>query len=263
LKAKEIIEIMNKWAPPSLVDHWDNTGFQIGDDNKEVDKILLALDLDYNVYKWAKLHDFKMIITHHPAIFAPMKSITTNSYKEGLIYNLIKDGIVVFNVHTNLDRAEGGLNDYLAKILGLKNLQVLEIDKMGEEVDHGYGRVGDIEEVSLSEYLQFIKGRLETDYLIVYGETEKTVKRVAVCGGSGAEFITHAHRSNASIYVTGDIKYHDAQEGAELGITVVDAGHYHTEKIILPVIKEHLEKNLREKLHIEIWDKPSPPYKIY
>jgi len=263
LKAREIIRIMNNWAPPSLIDNWDNTGFQIGNDKKEVKKILIALDLDQGVYERASLGDFQMIISHHPVIFKPLKSVTTEGHREKLIYNIIKDDIVVFNAHTNLDRAENGLNDHLARLLGLKKPEILELDQEGNEVVNGYGRVGDIEEVALLDYLSLIKKELDTDYLTVYGEFERRIKRVAVCGGSGSDFIPHAYKKGACIYITGDIKYHDAQLGTEMGLTIVDAGHYHTEKIILPVIKRYLEENLGEDLYIEIWDKPSPEYKIY
>jgi len=260
LKAKEIIRLMNSWAPSELIDKWDNTGFQIGNDEKEVKRILIALDLDEKVYDRALGGDFHMIISHHPIIFKPIASITTTTYKEKLLFNLIQKDIVVYNAHTNLDRADNGVNDELARLLEIKNPQVLELF---EENDFGYGRVGDIEEKSLKDYLTLIKKRLNTDFLLVYGDMGRTVKRVALCGGSGSEFIYDAYKKDACIYITGDIKYHDAQYGTELGLTIVDAGHFHTEKIILPKIKEYLENNMEEDIYIEIWNEPSPSYSIY
>ncbi|NLY86420.1 MAG: Nif3-like dinuclear metal center hexameric protein [Tissierellia bacterium] len=259
MKAKEIIKLMNNWAPAELIDNWDNTGFQIGNDEKDIKRILISLDLDERVYNRALDGDFHMIITHHPIIFKPITSITTSTYKEKLLFNLIQKDIVVYNAHTNLDRANNGVNDELAKLLGLRDPQTLE---MGEDEDYGYGRVGDIEEQSLKDYLTFIKKRLDTEFLIVYGDMDRTVKRVALCGGSGSGFIYDAYKKEACIYITGDIKYHDAQYGTELGLTIVDAGHYHTEKIILPIVKEYLEKNI-EDVYIEIWKEPSPPYGIF
>lgn len=250
---------MNNWAPAELIDNWDNTGFQIGNDEKDIKRILISLDLDERVYNRALDGDFHMIITHHPIIFKPITSITTSTYKEKLLFNLIQKDIVVYNAHTNLDRANNGVNDELAKLLGLRDPQTLE---MGEDEDYGYGRVGDIEEQSLKDYLTFIKKRLDTEFLIVYGDMDRTVKRVALCGGSGSGFIYDAYKKEACIYITGDIKYHDAQYGTELGLTIVDAGHYHTEKIILPIVKEYLEKNI-EDVYIEIWKEPSPSYGIF
>ena len=254
---------MNAWALPELIDSWDNTGFQIGDDNKEVGRILIALDLSEKVYKKAIEENFHMIITHHPLIFKPVNSITTLNHKDKLIYNLIKNEIVVYNAHTNLDRAEGGVNHRLEKLLGLEETKPLHLTGLNLESPSGYGRVGNIEEMELIDYIKVIKEKLDTKNVIVYGNQERVIKRVAVCGGSGAEFIYDAYRENADIYITGDIKYHEAQMADELGLTIIDAGHYHTEKIILPVIKTYLEKELKDRLYVEIYNNPSPLYKIY
>ena len=262
MKAKDIIGLMNKWAMPELIDSWDNTGFQIGDDNKEVKKILLALDLDSKVLEKAINDDFQMIITHHPLIFQPIKSITNLNYKGKLIQELIKNEILVYNAHSNLDQAKGGVNDELAKLLGLKNSKILSENHFKEINSYGYGKVGDIDNVNLEEYLDFVKKKLKINNLIVYGDLNKKISRVAVCGGSGSSFIDDAYRENACIYITGDIKYHDAQLADQLGLTLIDPGHYHTEKVILPVVKEYmLEKS--DELYIEVWDKPSPEYRIY
>ncbi|MBU5313582.1 Nif3-like dinuclear metal center hexameric protein [Tissierella carlieri] len=263
MKAKEIIELMNDWALPILIDHWDNTGFQIGDENKEVNRILVALDLDMEVYEKAVKEDFDMIITHHPLIFKPISSITTSNYKGKLIHDLIRNEIVIYNAHTNLDQAENGVNDELAKLLELCNPTALKLSNLDFESSYGYGKVGDIKEIELVDYIKQIKEKLNTDSLIVYGNQERKINRVAICGGSGSEFIYDAYKQKACIYITGDIKYHDAQLGAELGLTIIDAGHYHTEKVILPVIKEYLEKEKNCNIYVEIWERPSPLYKIY
>lgn len=253
---------MNKWASPELIDSWDNTGFQIGDDEKEVERVLVALDLDSKVLEKAIDEDYQMIITHHPLIFKPLDRVTTLDPKGNLIYNIIKNEIIVYNAHSNLDQAKGGVNDELAKLLGLKNPKVLYETSINNTGTYGYGKIGDVEEINILDYLSFIKEKLDIDYLTLYGDSNKKINRVAVCGGSGSEFIYNAYKEKACIYITGDIKYHDAQLGDELGISIVDAGHFHTEKIILPIIKKYLVKN-NNKLHIEIWNKPSPSYMIY
>ncbi len=268
MKAANIIEILDNLAPRYLIDKWDNTGFQIGDPEMKVEKILIALDLDRRVFKRALDINAQMIITHHPIIFYPLKSINKLSYKESLIYDIIKEDIVVYNAHTNLDMADGGVNDTLAKILGLKNTRSLksiyeenpyELANKGKIF--GYGRIGEIEEIYLDEYLEIIKEKLAINHLIVYGNRDKKVKNIALCGGSGSSFIKEAFSNEVDLYITGDIKYHDAQYGDELGLTIVDAGHFHTEKVILPIIKEYLEKNI-ENIEIEIYGESSPPYTI-
>ena len=262
MRAKDIIKLMNKWALPELIDSWDNTGFQIGDENQEIKRILIALDLDSKVLKKAINENFQMIITHHPLIFQPINSITNLNYKEKMIYDLIRNDIIVYNAHSNLDQAEGGVNDELAKLLGLKNTRILRKNHENEINSYGYGKIGDIDDINILDYLDFIKKALKTDNLVVYGDMNKKVNKIAVCGGSGSDFIYDAYKENSCVYITGDIKYHDAQLADELGLTLVDAGHYHTEKIILPVIKDYLLDGSNE-FYIEIWDKPSPNYAIY
>ena len=261
MKAKEIIKLMNQWASPELIDSWDNTGFQIGNDEKEIRKILIALDLDSKVLEKAICENYQMIITHHPLIFKPVKSITTLEPKGNLIYNIIKNEIVIYNAHTNLDQAKGGVNDELARLLGLKNTKTLYQTSINETEIFGYGKIGEIEEINLMDYVKFIKEKLDIDYLTIYGNSDRKINRVSVCGGGGSDFIYNAYEEGACIYITGDIKYHDAQLADELGITLIDAGHYHTEKVILPVIKDYLIKS-NNKLHIDVWNKPSPSYMI-
>ncbi len=260
LKAKNIIDTMNKWAKPSLIDTWDNTGFQIGNEEKQINKILISLDLDNNVLEKAINKAYDMIITHHPLIFQPMKSITTGGYKEKLVYDLIRNDIIVYNAHTNLDQVENGVSHELGKILGLRDTEVLHYTDPDEK--YGYGLVGNIGEIDLIEYLKVIKLSLGIKDLIVYGDIKRTINRLAVCGGAGADFIYDAYKSGAHVYVTGDIKYHDGQLADEYGLTIIDPSHYHTEKIILPVIRDYLKENF-SNLVIDIWDKPSPAYGIY
>lgn len=362
LKAKEIIKLLDSWAKPYLIDDWDNTGFQIGDPNKLVEKILLSLDLDRKALEKAKDKNVDMIITHHPIIFKPLNKITTTNYEEKLIYDTIKEEIVVYNAHSNLDLAIGGVNDTLAELLGLKDLDVLStsyieplykiavfvpkshVDKVRnvlgksgagwignyshctynvegfgtfmpregsnpfigesgklEKVDeikietiveaknikkvitkmlkahpyeevaydiyplknegrkYGYGRVGEIEEMALKDFLNLIKEKLDVDPIKVFGYKDKTIKRVALCGGSGASFIYNAYEKDADIYVTGDIKYHDAQLGHQLGLIVVDANHYDTEKVILPKLKDYICNSVQSPVEVIVHKESSPP----
>lgn len=251
---------MNNWAKPSLIDTWDNTGFQIGNEDKKVNKILISLDLDNNVLEKAIKEKYDMIINHHPIIFKAIKSITTNNYKEKLLYDLIRNDIVVYNAHTNLDQAKNGVSHQLAKCVGIRESEVLHYTD--ENTKYGYGQVGNIREIDLIDYIDDIKTGLNVEDLIVYGDLKRNISRVAVCGGAGSDFIYDAYKSGADVYITGDVKYHEAQLALEYGLTIIDAGHYHTEKIILPVIQKHIKENLGD-LSVDIWDKSSPTYHIY
>lgn len=259
MKAKYIIETLNKWIDPVLIDDWDNTGFQIGNESKDIKKILISLDLDRRVLNHIIDQKYEMIITHHPIIFKPLNSITTNNPKENIIYDLIQHGIVAYNAHTNLDVVKGGVSEELARVLGLRETFTLFNKNIG---DLGYGKVGFIDERILIDYADYIKDKLNIKHVTIYGNLYKKIKKVAVCGGTGSDFIYDAYKNNADVYVTGDIKYHEAQLSDEYDMTLIDIGHFHSEKIILPVIKKYLDDNLIEII-TDIWNEPSPSYIIY
>lgn len=265
MKAYQIIDKLNTWAMPELIDSWDNTGFQIGNDEKIVENILISLDLDNQAIEYAVKNNIDMIITHHPIIFSPLKEITNKSYIGNIILKCIKNDIVVYNGHSNLDLAVGGVNDELSDIFCLKNVQPIEVNKIDKENNvYGYGRVGDVEDFKIKDFLELVKAKLAVDYIKVYGDlSDRIIKRVAVLGGSGASFIKSAKEKKADIIITSDIKYHDAQLSEQLDIVIVDAGHFHTEKVILPKIRTFILKHIDSSLDIHILNKPGLNEVIY
>lgn len=260
LKAKNIIEMMENWAPTELAEEWDNVGFQIGEYDKEINKILIALDIDHRVVKKAVEENFDMIITHHPFIFQGIKKINNLNYDGKIIIDLIKNNIVIYNAHTNLDQAIGGVNEELSNLFDLENSKTIVNSE--ENTQKGYGKVGNIGKIKLEDYLEKIKTILDVKKITVFGDVEKEINKVALIGGSGGGFIEEVAETGADLFITGDIKYHDAQKAEKLDLILIDAGHYHTEKIILPVIKERL-KELNKDLEVEVYEKPSPLYGIY
>lgn len=262
MKAIDVINTMEKWAKTELIDTWDNTGFQIGNPEKKVKNILIALDLDEKILEIGIKGKYDMIITHHPLIFSPLETIISENPKEKLILDIIKQDIVVYNAHSNLDLSIGGVNDVLANLLNLKNTKPLHLINDDTEI-YGYGRVGEIEETSILDLIEKIKEQLDVENLIVYGDIDKKINRIAVCGGSGSDFILDAHRLGAQVYVTGDIKYHEAQLAYEQDMTLIDPGHFHSEKIILPEIERYLIRELKDKLNIKVIMESSLPHKIY
>lgn len=261
MKAKGIIDILNQIAPQNLIDSWDNTGFQIGDDEKNIKKILIALDLDNIIADKAIKEGYHMIITHHPLIFKSLKSINNSDYIGRLIMKLISNDIVVYNAHSNLDLANGGVNDEFARLMNLQNIKPLsEVIINGET--YGYGRIGQVESTDFLSLINNIKSALSVENIRVYGNKD-SIQRIALCGGSGSDFIRDAFEKNADIYITGDIKYHDAQTALQLGLVLVDAGHFHTEKIILPKLKDMLLIKLDNEVEIDVYMDTSVKYKIY
>lgn len=262
MKAIDIMDSMEKWAKVELIDSWDNTGFQIGNSEKQVDKILIALDLDEKILEIAIKGEYDMIITHHPLIFSPLKTITSQAPKEKLILDIIKHDIIVYNAHSNLDLSIGGVNDVFADLLDMENTKPLHL--INETTDiYGYGRVGDIGKTSILDLADKVKDKLDLENLIIYGDRSKPIDRIAVCGGSGSDFIMDAYRSGAQAYITGDIKYHEAQLAYELGMIIIDPGHFHSEKIVLPKIEEYLNRELEKKVNIKVIMESSLPHRIY
>lgn len=263
--AGDIIKAIHELAPPYLAEKWDNSGLQLGSVKKKVSKILLALDVSRSVVEEAIKNNVDMIVTHHPLIFAGLKSISNDETKGEMIYNLIKKDIVVFASHTNLDVCNNGPNDYLSQLLGLDNLDILDVtyEKATQDCKLGNGRIGTIKEpIALGEYAKVVKGKLSCSSVRVYGDLNRAIKQIAVCGGSGGDFIIDAYKKGADLYVTGDIKYHDSQLALELGLSIIDAGHFDTEKHILDLLKRYLSSVVSENVSISIYGGNDYAFKV-
>lgn len=250
VKCKDIIEIMNLLAPLGLAEEWDNCGLSIGSPNYEVKKILIALDAIEPVIQEAIALNIDMIITHHPLIlFQKIKNITTQTHLGNNIIQLIQNKISVFSAHTNLDIAFGGTNDVLAHLAGLENIHILEEtfqDKDGKS--YGIGRIGTLsKEMRFEDFANKIKKQLNLNSMRVVGSLDKTVKTVALCTGSGFEYMMKAKKENADVYITADLKFHEAQKAIEEGLCLIDATHYASENIIVPILKKYIEKEAKNR----------------
>lgn len=228
MKVYQIAEIIEKIAPSDLAEEWDNIGLLIGDKNKDVSKILVALDINSNILKQAIDLKVDMIITHHPLIFKPISRIT-----DDVLTSLIKNDIVVYSAHTNLDSSENGVNFALSEALSLKNT-----------FRQGMMVIGDADEVSAYDFIDFVKKTLKVEAVRVSDyEFAKKIKKVAVLGGSGGDFINQAIELGCDAFVTGEASYHDAQTAFENDILLISAGHFETENPVVDVLAEYLKNN--------------------
>ncbi|MBQ0110776.1 MAG: Nif3-like dinuclear metal center hexameric protein [Oscillospiraceae bacterium] len=229
----EVYDILEKWAPKSSATPGDNPGFLVGNSEDTVEKILVTLDCTSESILQAIKIGANLIVTHHPIIYAPLKNVT----QESRAYKLIKNGISVISWHTNLDMAKGGVNDVLAKSLGISGLKVLENIETGFQ-----SRIGVIdEELTPDELAARCKEVLGGNVRYVKGD--RPIKTVAVCGGSGTDMVYPAILCGADALVTADIKHSMFITAAEKGFTLIDAGHYFTENIIVKPLAEYLEKH--------------------
>lgn len=357
MQVKDIIRIMDTFAPPRLAESWDNVGLAVGDPEMPVNRILLALSPSMDVFEAAAAQGANMVVTHHPFIFKGLKTLRTDTATGRAAAFCIRHDIAVFCAHTNLDITRGGVNDVLAARLGLTQvgdfvvtetapavklvtfvppdysesvkqalldagagcqgdydscarqtegtgqfrpneaahpwqgrpgtlehtaetrLEVLvDDDRLSAvmsalhaahpyeepafDVLHNHGRVrresigrlGELPEpVRLGDWLRNVKQALGISTLRFAGDGDRYVRRVACCGGSAAEYLRDAHRCGADVYVTGDVKYHDAQAALELGTAIVDVGHFGGEHPVLETVRTLLEREGGQELGVEIW----------
>lgn len=235
----DIIKIMEEIAPPAMAEDWDNVGLMLGRRCKAVKKLLLALDITGEVVQQAIAQKADMIITHHPLIFRGLKRVTDNEWQQELLLTLAEKGIAVYSAHTNLDCVSSGVNDVLAKKLHLDSVDVLDSD-------NGLGRIGIVPVCSLHEFAAMVKKVLRADYVAV-GDAGKQVHKVAVCGGAGSDLISLALLCGADTLVTGDIKYHEAQQAVFSGLNVIDAGHQPTELPVMDDLADRLSQRFAQR----------------
>jgi len=232
----KIKRFFDEHYPLDLAYEWDNVGLQIGTLNKELTGVLIALDLTKEIVEEALKKSANLIVVHHPLIFKPLKDIKTDAYKGQLIERLIKEDIAVYVSHTNYDLGHNGMNAMLSKKLGLRNVEILEY----EDETHGIGRIGDVDPMRLEDAIDAVKSRLKMDHgRLITKKPSKTVKRIAISGGSGAHHMFEAKFKNADLYITGDVSYHQAHDMLQLGLTALDIGH-HVEKHFAEALKEEL-----------------------
>lgn len=237
---KNIIKILDEELKLKTQEEWDNSGLQIGDLNNDIKNIMLTLDLDKKAVEIAINHNINLIIIHHPFIFNPMKSIDFNTYDGQLIRNLIISNINVYSMHTNFDMAEYGVNYELANKLEIRKFEILHIIN---EDGSGYGGISNIKPINIIEFSEMVKKSLNCNSIRLFcNNDKKVINKVAFCGGSGSDFIEDAIKNGADVYVTGDIKYHQAQYALNNNLFIIDAGHYYTEYHSLKNVQKVLNK---------------------
>ncbi len=240
MKVFEIINAIEDFAPGELQESWDNSGLIIGDAVREIQSVLLALDCTPELISEAIESGAGMIITHHPLIFKGIKRIGTNTVQERMISSLIKNDIVLYSMHTNIDKVPEGVSYLMAKKLGLSNLSILLPDSSGE---NGLGLAGDLErDMEFSELTDHLKRLFPVKTLRFSKPLKGSIRRVAVCGGSGGSMIQDAIKAGASVYITGDLSYHNFF--CEDGFMIIDIGHYESEIDVLELLMSVILKKI-------------------
>ncbi|MBQ9417550.1 MAG: Nif3-like dinuclear metal center hexameric protein [Bacteroidales bacterium] len=235
MKIKEVTDYLDGMFHPEYQEEYDNSGFLFGEAEADYRGALVAVDLTEAVVAEAVELGMNLVVTHHPFLFGGVKRLTSGTAQGRMVMALARAGISVYAAHTNLDNLPEGVNGVLAEVLGISEGKVLKPLKGHEDI--GAGMVGMLaSEVDCDEYLQLVKSRLGLPLVRTSPhEANRKVKRVAICGGSGAFLIGEAIAAKADLYMTADLKYHDFQR-AEGQLVLADIGHYESEQFAKEII---------------------------
>jgi len=357
---RELISFIEKCFPLELQESFDNSGFLVGDEDKTISKVLVCLDVNLNVIEEASNYGADIIISHHPLIFKPMKSITSSDMTGRCVMELIKRNIALYSSHTCFDNARGGMNDILANMLGLKNIKVLcndhkeklykiavfvpvsheeqvrcammnagagyignyshcsfntkgigtflpledtspyigtqgKLEKVSEvkvetivkenmldaviksmlqahpyeepaydiyplknSLPGGTGRYGELEEqCTLRELAEKCKDVFGVPYVTVAGDEKRLICKAAIVGGAGMDFARDAAQKGCDVLITGDMKHHEAIDAVAMGLSIIDAGHFHTEFSAMPELSRIISEGLDVECRIAECSNPS------
>lgn len=245
MQCSDLIRQLELLAPPEYACDWDNPGLLAGWSDKEVHRILVALDATDEVVEQAVRENVDLLVTHHPLIFKPLKKVNDQDFISRRILKLIRQGICYFAMHTNFDIAPGCMADLAAAQLGMTAEEPLEVTAEADGLPVGIGKVGRMPEpVTVEELAKLVKERFGLLYVTVYGmeQVRGPVTRLAVSPGSGGSMLRHGIAKGVQVMVTGDIGHHEGIDAAANGMAVIDAGHYGLEHIFIPFVKDYLEK---------------------
>ena len=238
MKVKDIIKVIEDFAPLSVQEGWDNSGLCVGSPDDEVTGVLLALDCTPELVDEAVACGADMIVTHHPLIFSGLKKITGEDLVSAAVIKAIKAGVAIYAAHTNADKVLEGVSGAMAARLGLENVEILDRSPEG----YGLGAVGDLPAAMTSEQaIAFVKERFSLKTVRCSRPVEGMISRIAVCGGSGGSLISAARASGARLYISGDISYHNFFTPE--GFMLMDIGNYESDIDIVDILFSLIKKN--------------------
>jgi dinuclear metal center YbgI/SA1388 family protein len=238
MQVKDLVGALEEIAPRRHAEKWDNVGLLVGDPEQPVTRVLLAIDYTRAVAHEARRKGCEAVLAYHPPIFDGLKRVLAGTE----VFDAVRLGIALYSPHTALDVAAGGTNDVLADILGLTDRGPLRAAPAPGMP--GMGRVGALPAVARSELLGRIKVGLGVAHLLVAGPTDGTVSKAACCAGACGEIVDEAIAQGCGLYLTGELRHHDALKAARAGMTVVCVLHSNSERATLRVLARRLEERL-------------------
>ncbi len=242
---KDIFDFINTIAPFEKQCEWDNSGLIVGSFDSEIKKIGVVLDITPDAINYAAKNGIDLIVSHHPVIFRAVKTF----FADSPAYMLAKNGISAVCAHTSLDIAKGGVNDALADALGFENAVPLSDSGETEMI-----RITEIDEISGEELAKLVAKKLSTG--VQLADSGNTIKKVALCGGAGGDFIDAVISADCDAYITGEAKHHEFLQALECGVSLLSAGHFETENPVVAVLAEKIRNNF--DCDVEIIPQNSP-----
>ena len=245
MKAKQILDALEQYAPLPLQDSFDNAGLQIGlTEEQEVTGALLCLDVTEDVIDEAVRKGCNLIVAHHPLLFHGLKSITGKTYVERCVVKAIKNGVGIYAAHTNLDNAQGGVNYRIAEKIGLDNIAFLETKL--SLMPSGAGVIGVLPEAEDEEpFLNRLKTLFDIKCLRHNALCGRKIRKVALCGGAGGFLLDNAIKQGADAFLTGEMRYHD-YFGHDGDLLIAEMGHYESEQYTMDIFEDMLRRHFPE-----------------
>ena len=266
--ARDLNDVVSLLAPPELAYSWDNVGFQIGESEKSIRRVLCALEVTPRVIREARESKAQALLVHHPLIFHPLSSISDIVPLERVILEIVRARLCLIVAHTNLDKSPHGTNRALAELMGLKNLEFLEPEPGSENpAEFGMGYLGILPRpVLLKGFVASLKKRLSVKNVQLVGDPRKFVRSVAVLTGAGGDAIRGMNLARADVLLTGEINHHAALYASIAQMAVICAGHFATEIVGMNYFAGVLRRqDVIERAGVEILvaKNQAPPYQYY
>lgn len=249
MKLRDLINEIEAKYPLLLQYEWDNSGLNVGDENGDINSILLTLEVTEEVIDEAISKNIDLIISHHPFLFSKLNKLNNSDLKGRMIYKLIRNNISVYCMHTNLDIAYDGLNDYFLRLLNIEKSSILCYEGTHNDyldnIPYGLGRISIFDKhTTVGEVFSILKNVLPTNDIRIIGNPDDIVTKFSVVTGSGAEFFSESYKNGCNLLITGDVKYHQAVDSIALGVNIIDCGHYGSEIIFNDLMYDFLTSKL-------------------
>jgi dinuclear metal center protein, YbgI family len=244
VRLAQVTDFLQELAPLDLAQSWDSNGLICGDPDEEVKRILLAVDPVEVVVDEAIEKGAQLVITHHPLFLRGTNTVAASNFKGRVVHRLIRAGVGLYNCHTNLDAAASGVAQALADVVGLVDTRPLEADAARPKL--GIGRVGHLEQpMSLQDFAYKVAAALPDSApgLLVGGDLQAQVVKVAVSGGAGDSLLQAAREAGVDVFLTADLRHHPASEHLEGGKPyLLNATHWASEWVGLPPLAKALKQ---------------------